>query len=104
MAEFYRSLFALKARDLLSVERRVGRGWSTCATRRANRVLSFVADASEPGFLRAESLPTEQKVTFGPGPHLGRWREHFTGAALSVGDETALTMTVEPWGYRVFVG
>ena len=57
---------------------------------------------AEPGLLRAEPLPAEQSVTFAAGPHLGAWTEYFTGSSLTVDADTI--MTVEPWGYRVFVG
>jgi hypothetical protein len=44
----------------------------------------------------------EQTITFDNGPHLGAWREHFTQESVELGADSS--MTIEPWGYRVFLG
>jgi len=96
MAEFYRSLFALKHATSCLWNAAWGARMVNVRNSASKQVLSFVrADAASRVFCVLNLSPAEQKVTFGPGPHLGRWREHFTGAALTVDDETALTAAMK---------
>ena len=67
------------------------------------QVLSFVRqDDTSRVFCILNLSPTEQTVTFGPGPHHGHWRDHGTGETFDVAADT--TMTLGPWAYRILVG
>jgi glycosidase len=103
MADFYRNLFALKKAQTCLWNGAWGARMVNVRNTAYKQVLSFVRqDPQSRVFCVLNLSDTEQHVTFGPGPHHGQWREHFSGNELAVDAETSLTLP--PWGYRVFVG
>jgi len=67
------------------------------------QVLSFVRqDEDSRVFCVLNFSDQDQTITLGPGPHHGEWREHFSGTELAIDADTHLT--IEPFGYRIFVG
>ena len=103
IGDFYRNLFSLKkAHSCLW-----NGGWGARMVNVRNtaykQVLSFVRqDEDSRIFCLLNFSGQEQTITFGPGPHHGEWRELFGGTELAMDADTHLT--IEPFGYRIFVG
>jgi Alpha amylase, C-terminal all-beta domain len=65
-------------------------------------VFSFVRrDGNGAVFAVFNISPVERTVHFTAGPAGGDYTDFFKGDAVSVDDTTELTL--EPWGYRVYV-
>ncbi|CCI52324.1 MAG: alpha-amylase family glycosyl hydrolase [Tetrasphaera jenkinsii] len=103
MADFYRSLFALKHATSALWNGAWGARMVNVRNSAFREVLSFVrADDQSRIFCVLNLSGAEQTITFDNGPHLGAWREHFTQESVELGADSS--MTIEPWGYRVFLG
>jgi len=103
MADFYRDLFGLKKSLSCLWNGAWGARMVNIRNTAYKQVLSFVRqDDTSRVFCILNLSPTEQTVTFGPGPHHGHWRDHGTGETFDVAADT--TMTLGPWAYRILVG
>lgn len=101
--ELYRRLFALKRENSALWNGRWGALMVNVPSSAPTRVLSFVRrNQRDAVFAAINFTPEPQEVAYGDGPHLGRYRDYFTGEPAVF--DGAVTLSLPPWGYRVFVG
>jgi len=102
IGELYRKLFALKKQNTTLWNGEWGatmlRVWNT----KPDDVLSFVrANDNDKVFVVINFTAKRQTLSFSDAPFEGDYTEYFTGKKASFDDDTSIT--VEPWGYRVYV-
>ena len=98
--ELYRRLLALKKRHHALWNGRWGARMVRVPNTDESTVLSFVrAHDDDVVFAVVNFSAEEQVVTFGEGPHHGRYTDAFSEETVSFDSSTSLTMP--PWGYRV---
>lgn len=103
IGDFYRNLFALKKAHSCLWNGAWGARMVNVRNTAYKQVLSFVRqDENSRIFCLLNFSGQEQTITFGPGPHHGAWREHFSGAEITIDADTAVT--IEPFGFRILIG
>lgn len=99
--ELYRQLFALKKANRALWNGAAGGRMVGIPNDAQEHVFSFFRGKDGDAIFAVLNLSASaQRVSFGQGPHLGRYRDAFSGARVRVDADFALDLA--PWSYRVF--
>ena len=102
IGELYRRLFALKHENTALWNAPWGATMVKVPDSDDTRVLAFVRENErDKVFAVLNFSDAPRTITFGDGPHHGSYADAFTGSPATFDDGTSLTL--EPWGYRVYV-
>lgn len=102
IGELYKKLFALKHQVKALANGAAGARMASVVNSAPSKVLSFVRFGDSDGvFATINFSPVEQTVAFPQALHHGHYVDYFSNEPVSFEADTGLTL--EPWGYRVFV-
>ncbi len=102
MGELYRKLFAIKKENRALWNGAWGARMIHVPNSTPEAVFSFVREtAHNKVFAAINFAPSQQDPTFTPGLGDGEYRDAMRGDHLVLGGDKPLT--IEPWGYRIFV-
>ncbi len=102
LGEFYRKLFALKHANTALWNGAWGARMVQVVNDAPNAVFSFVRMNDRDKVFAVFNFSKEpHTVKFTGGPAAGSYTDYFSGEKLTI--TAATQLTIEPWGYRVFV-
>lgn len=102
IGDLYRRLFSLKKRNTALWNGSSGATMVRVWNSRPESIFSFVRANEEDGVFAVINFSArEHRVSFSDAPFAGQYTEYFTDREVDIDESTALTL--EPWGYRVFV-